>query len=85
MNERPAASIVDKDTDNADSLFVGLHIGLVGPLPPPSGGMANQTRQLAELLKKAGANVTLVQVNLPYVPAWVERIRGIRAIFRLLP
>jgi hypothetical protein len=30
--------------------FDGMRIGLVGPLPPPAGGMANQTRQLAELL-----------------------------------
>ena len=29
-------------------------IGLVGPLPPPSGGMANQTLQLARLLDEAG-------------------------------
>ena len=29
----------------------GLRVGLVGPLPPPAGGMAMQTRQLAELLR----------------------------------
>ena len=33
----------------------GLRVGLVGPLPPPAGGMANQTRQLAELLDAEGA------------------------------
>ncbi len=32
----------------------GRRIGLVGPLPPPAGGMANQTRQLAELLEREG-------------------------------
>ena len=32
----------------------GLKLALVGPLPPPSGGMANQTRQLGELLAKRG-------------------------------
>jgi glycosyltransferase involved in cell wall biosynthesis len=58
---------------------------LVGPLPPPSGGMANQTRQLAELLVGEGWRVTVVQVNSPYRPAWVARFRGIRALFRLLP
>lgn len=63
----------------------GLSIGLIGPLPPPSGGMANQTRQLAGLLRAAGADVLLVQVNAPYRPAWVGRLRGIRALFRLLP
>jgi glycosyltransferase involved in cell wall biosynthesis len=62
-----------------------LHIGLVGPLPPPSGGMANQTDQLARLLQQEGMTVTLIQVNSPYYPAWVGRIRGIRAIFRLVP
>ena len=38
-----------------------MHIGLVGPLPPPFGGMANQTRQLAELLRSEGLTVSLVQ------------------------
>ncbi len=63
----------------------GLHIGLVGPLPPPSGGMANQTEQLSRLLRAEGADVELVQVNLPYRPKWVRHIRGARALFRLIP
>lgn len=63
----------------------GLRIGLIGPLPPPSGGMANQTRQLAELLTTAGATVTTVQVNAPYQPAWVGRVPVLRSVFRLLP
>ncbi len=63
----------------------GLRISLVGPLPPPSGGMANQTRQLGELLTSAGASVTVVQVNSPYRPAWVARIPVLRSVFRLLP
>jgi len=62
-----------------------LRIGLVGPLPPPSGGMANQTRQLAGLLRAAGAEVSLVQVNAPYKPAWAGRLQGVRALFRLVP
>ena len=61
------------------------HVGLIGPLPPPYGGMANQTRQLAELLRGEGAQVEVVQVNAPYRPAWVERLKGVRALFRLLP
>ena len=65
--------------------FSGLRIGLVGPLPPPAGGMANQTRQLAELLRRAGATVTLVQTNAPYRPAWIVRVPVLRALFRLLP
>lgn len=62
-----------------------LHIGLIGPLPPPSGGMANQTRQLAELLQQEGIAVTLIQTNASYCPVWAGKIRGVRAIFRLFP
>lgn len=62
-----------------------ISVGLVGPLPPPSGGMANQTRQLARLLDDAGVQVVLVRVNPPYIPDWIERVRGIRALFRLVP
>ncbi len=65
--------------------FAGLRIGLVGPLAPPAGGMANQTRQLSELLQAAGAQVLLVQTNRPYAPAWAARLPGLRALFRLLP
>lgn len=60
-------------------------LALVGPLPPPSGGMANQTRQLARLLTEAGIEVVVVQVNAPYRPAWAGRLKGVRALFRLLP
>lgn len=63
----------------------GLKVALVGPLPPPAGGMANQTRQLAELLQREGADVTIVQVNRAYRPSIVGRIRGVRALFRLVP
>jgi len=45
--------------------------------------MANQTRQLTGLLRAAGADVRLVQVNAPYRPAWAGRLHGIRALFRL--
>ncbi len=64
--------------------LAGLHVGLVGPIPPPSGGMANQTRQLAELLRSERAKVTLVATNPDYRPAWIARWRGFRAGFRLL-
>lgn len=62
-----------------------LKIGLVGPLPPPSGGMANQTEQLALLLSGEGCSVELIQVNAPYRPAWAGRIKGVRAVARMLP
>lgn len=62
-----------------------LRIGLVGPLPPPSGGMANQTLQLLKLLEEDGHAVDVIQVNAAYRPAWVGRVPGLRAGFRLLP
>lgn len=62
-----------------------LKLGLVGPLPPPAGGMANQTLQLAELLRGEGVTVTVVQTNAPYSPSLVGRLRGVRALFRLAP
>ena len=62
-----------------------LRVLLVGPLPPPSGGMANQTRQLSQLLYDEGIDVSVVQTNAPYRPAWIGSVRGVRAVFRLLP
>jgi len=52
---------------------------------PPAGGMANQTRQLAELLQGEGAKVELVQTNAAYRPTWAGRVPVVRAAFRLLP
>lgn len=62
-----------------------LKIGLIGPLPPPSGGMANQTLQLASLLRQSNIQVELIQVNAPYHPMWISQFHGLRAIARLLP
>lgn len=78
-------------TDNsrrrlADSAASPLpRVGLVGPLPPPSGGMANQCQQLILLLESEGVEVELVQTNRPYQPHWVGRIPMLRAVFRLVP
>jgi len=62
---------------------MAMRIGLIGPLPPPSGGMANQTLQLHELLKSEGLSVELVQTNQPYKPVWVSKLPIVRAVFRL--
>ena len=62
-----------------------LRLGLVGPLPPPSGGMANQTRQLGQLLRSEGLDVDIVRTNAPYTPSWIGRVRGARALFRFVP
>ncbi|MCQ8102638.1 glycosyltransferase family 4 protein [Methylomonas sp. SURF-2] len=47
--------------------------------------MANQTKQLAGLLSSEGVKVTLVQTNRPYPHPLFARIKGIRAVFRLIP
>ena len=62
-----------------------MRLGLVGPLPPPNGGMAMQTLQLARLLGEEGIDVDLVQTNAPYRPKAAGKIKGLRAIVRLLP
>ena len=62
----------------------GLRITLVGPAPPPAGGMAMQTLQLARLLAAEGAVVQHVVSNAPCRPAWLGRVRGLRAVGRLL-
>jgi len=62
-----------------------LHVGLIGPLPPPFGGMANQTKQLNSLLVTEGIAVTLIQTNADYPVKWATNIKGLRAIFRLIP
>lgn len=67
------------------SNLAGLRVGLVGPAPPPAGGMAMQTSQLAELLRGERVVVELVVTNPAYRPAWVGRLRGVRSLFRLLP
>jgi len=60
-------------------------ICIVGPLPPPSGGMANQCEQLVRLLRDDGLDVELVCTNATYRPAWVGKLPVLRAGFRLLP
>lgn len=58
---------------------------VVGPLPPPSGGMANQCEQLVRLLRSEGVPVDLVRNNAPYRPFWIGHVPVLRAGARLLP
>ncbi|EXI76739.1 MAG TPA: glycosyltransferase family 4 protein [Candidatus Accumulibacter phosphatis] len=58
---------------------------VVGPLPPPAGGMANQCEQLVRLLRADGVSVELVRTNPPYQPHWIGSLPVVRAGFRLLP
>lgn len=60
-------------------------ICVVGPLPPPSGGMANQCEQLVRLLSQEGVAVELVRTNSPYSPPWVGAVPLLRAACRLIP
>ncbi len=60
------------------------HVCIVGPLPPPAGGMANQCEQLQRLLRAEGAQVSFVRTNAPYWPAWVGGVPVLRAGVRLL-
>ena len=43
-----------------------------------------QTLQLARLLENEGIEVEVLATNGPYRPAFIERIRGLRALFRLV-
>lgn len=64
---------------------IPLTIGLIGPLPPPFGGMANQANQLYRLLEAEGINVSFVQTNAEYPNQLIANLKGIRALFRLVP
>lgn len=59
-------------------------IAIVGPSPPPAGGMATQTAQLCRLLREEGLDVRLVRTNPPYKPHFIRNVRGVRAAFRLI-
>ena len=60
-------------------------MGLVGPVPPPLGGMAAQTRQLSQLLQKDGIEVVQLATNAPCQPLWIARLPMVRALWRLIP
>ncbi|WP_448547399.1 glycosyltransferase family 4 protein [Thalassotalea fusca] len=59
-------------------------VTIVGPLPPPAGGMANQTRKLGEFLRSENVEVNIVQVNASYRPKWIGKIPVVRAFARLI-
>jgi phenylacetate-CoA ligase len=84
VGEQPSGTSRTERASTVDRSF-DLRVGLVGPLPPPPGGIANQTQQLARLLEQDGVRVEIVRSNSPYRPRWVGAIRGVRALFRLVP
>jgi glycosyltransferase involved in cell wall biosynthesis len=75
----------DSSSDELAVRFDGLRLGLVGPVPPPAGGMAMQTQQLERRLTAVGARVQLVATNAPHRPAWISRMPVLRAFARLPP
>ena len=62
-----------------------MHVLVVGPLPPPNGGMALQTDLLATKLRAEGHSVEVMAVNAPYRPRWTGHIPVLRALARLFP
>ena len=44
-----------------------------------------QTMQLARLLEEEGLDVQLLPTNAPYSPKFIGKVKGLRALFRLLP
>lgn len=62
-----------------------MRILIVGPLPPPYGGMAHQTRQLLERLGREGLEAKLVQTNASPRPLFIAGVPVVRAVVRLVP
>jgi glycosyltransferase involved in cell wall biosynthesis len=79
-----ATEAMPKRVGKADACALP-RVAIVGPAPPPSGGMANQCRQLVRLLHADGIDAVFVRTNAPYRPAWIGRMPVVRAAFRLLP
>lgn len=57
---------------------------IVGPIAPPAGGMANQTKKLAEFLRSEGLIVDIVRTNADYKPAFIGKLPVVRSFFRLV-
>jgi len=81
---RGTGSPADENSNTAPPAGA-LRVAIAGPLPPPSGGMANQCAQLAAFLSADGIATEVVRNNAPYRPTWIERVRVLRALFRLAP
>ncbi|MDP2561132.1 glycosyltransferase family 4 protein [Psychrobium sp. 1_MG-2023] len=60
-----------------------MKIALIGPTPPPNGGMAMQTKQLEQFLIAANHDVKLIATNAPYPFRWLAKIPILRAVARL--
>lgn len=60
-----------------------MKVTIIGPIPPPNGGMAMQTQQLINLLRQSHIAVNHIATNSPYKPSIIKHIPVLRALFRL--
>jgi glycosyltransferase involved in cell wall biosynthesis len=63
-----------------------VRVSIVGPVPPPFGGMSIQTQKLAARLTSEGVTVLLLSTNpaFPKLLRVVERVPGLRTVVRTL-
>lgn len=85
MTATAAIGALTSTVSESGRLPLPARVLVVGPLPPPNGGMALQTEALVRCLRSEGLQVEVVANNAPYQPAWIARVPGLRAGFRLLP
>ena len=82
----PEPVVAPRAADAAEAASGDLpRLCIVGPLPAPAGGMANQCEQLVRLLRADGVQLEVVRSNAPYRPAWAGRVPVLRAGVRAVP
>jgi glycosyltransferase involved in cell wall biosynthesis len=71
---------------SADARFPICRVLLVGPTPPPYGGMAFQARLLEKMLVSDGHQVFFLPANppLPQGFGWLARVPGLRTVARAM-
>lgn len=62
---------------------VPLSVLIVGPAPPPYGGMALQATALVDRLKQDGVDVEFLATN-PRLPTFLARVKGLRTVVQSL-
>jgi glycosyltransferase involved in cell wall biosynthesis len=70
------------DTNSSLGATVG-RVLIVGPLPPPFGGMAIQAQALVKRLRQDGVDAHLLATNPPVIK-WVGRIKGLRTLVQTI-
>lgn len=59
------------------------HIFLIGPYPPPYGGMAIQLQMMAENLEKDDFNITIIKANQD-IPHLCKNLKGLKTIINFI-